>query len=66
MGLDFFSIESDESLYDANIKDLLSRRILILNEGIDDNILDSYITHIIRWNIEDVNIPVEKEKRLLL
>lgn len=55
---------SDENndLYNATLKDSLNRRILILNEEVTDDLVESVIYQILRWNMEDISIPNENRK----
>ena len=56
--------ENEDTIYNATLKDAIEKRILILNQEIDDDIIENYIYQIIRWNIEDKDIPVEKRKSI--
>lgn len=44
------------------IQEYLDKRVLILNQGIDDEIIEKYILRILSWNLEDMDIPKEKRK----
>lgn len=57
---------SDMSLYETTIRGMLEKRILIINDEISDNVIENYVAHIIRWNMEDVNIPKEKRKKITI
>lgn len=58
--------EEGSSIYNATIKDALNKRILIINQEIDDDIIENYIYQIIRWNIEDQHLPVENRTKIKL
>lgn len=51
---------------DEIVRENLQNRILILNDGIEDYILEEYILYILKWNKEDKHIPVEDRKKIKL
>lgn len=53
------ALSLSDSLYEDEIKDLLSKRILVLNKEIDADILEDYVVRILEWNREDLNLPEE-------
>ena len=55
-----------DDLYSAQIKEHLEQRKIILNAIIDDDTMESVVLHILRWNMEDKDIPVEKRKPIWL
>ena len=57
---------NNSNLYEDTIKHFLENRILILNQEIDDSLIEEIIMHIINWNIEDIGLPVEKRRRIIL
>lgn len=59
-------VNDDDSLYSSVIKNGLENRILIINEEISDSLLENIIYHILRWNIEDKNLPVDKRTPIKL
>jgi ATP-dependent Clp protease protease subunit len=56
----------DNELYIEIIKDNLENRVLVLNEDINESLLENYILHILKWNREDRDIPVEKRKTITI
>lgn len=61
--MDFELINSPafgDTLYDTIIKEWLNNRTLIINQEINDDVLEMYVMQILKWNQEDINIPVEK------
>lgn len=52
----------NDDLYTEIIKDGLDRRILVINEDINESLLENYILHILKWNREDMNLPVENRQ----
>ena len=56
----------DNDLYMEIIKDNLENRVLVLNEDINESLLENYILHILKWNREDRDIPVEKRKTITI
>ena len=51
-----------EDTFDDLIDSFLDRRIIVLNNDIDDRLIEQLIMFIMRWNQEDVNLPVESRK----
>jgi len=51
---------SSDSIYDATVKECLDKRILIINDEINDDVIEAYIVQILKWNGEDKDIPEEK------
>lgn len=49
-----------DSIYDQIVKEYLENRILILNQEVNDDIIELYIAQILKWNIEDKDIAVDK------
>lgn len=54
------------SIYEEMIREYLDDRCLIFNDEVGDNVIDDYIIHIIKWNKEDKNLPVESRKPIKL
>lgn len=53
---------STMNIYEELYREYLENRILVLNADIDDNIIDDYVLYILKWNKEDIDIPIEKRK----
>ena len=53
-----------DDLFTEIIKENLDNRILVFNQEVDDDALESYILRILKWNREDIDIPVEKRKKI--
>lgn len=55
--------QSDD-LYEEIIKENLEKRILVLNDEINETVLENYILYILKWNREDkeAGIPVTSRK----
>lgn len=51
-----------DARYEQIMTDCLNDRMLILNNEIDSDILETYIVQIIRWNKEDKDLPCDKRK----
>lgn len=58
------SADGGTSLYEETIRSFLDKRILIFNSEVNDDVLENYILHILKWNKEDENIPVEKRNKI--
>lgn len=56
----------NDSIYEETIKEFLEDRKIILNQDIDGSVLEDVILHIIKWNKEDKDIPVDKRKKIFL
>lgn len=50
------------SIYDETVKEWLENRVLIINQDISDDILESYIMHILKWNAEDKHKDADARK----
>lgn len=48
--------------YDDILDDFYEKRVVVLNDEIEKNILEKVSLYIIKWNREDKYIPVEKRK----
>lgn len=53
---------NNDDLYTEIIKENLENRILIFNEEVNDCVVENYILHILKWNREDRDLPVDKRK----
>lgn len=58
--------ESQISTYEELLREYLDDRILVFNDEVDDNVVENYIMYILKWNKEDIDIPVEKRKKIRL
>jgi len=56
--------ETNESAWDKLYKEYLNNRILVLNAEINDDVIEDYVMYILKWNREDLHIPVEKRKKI--
>lgn len=54
----------NDDLQTELIKQYLEKRILIFNDEVNDYVIENYILHILNWNNEDKDIPVEKRKKI--
>lgn len=57
---------TNDDLYTEIIKENLERRILVLNDEINEAVVENYILYILKWNREDKDIPVEKRQAIIL
>lgn len=55
-----------DDLRDEVIKDFYDDRVLVINGDISDYLLEDIILHILRFNVEDRDVPPEKRKRCLI
>lgn len=51
-----------DEFFSQQKKECLENRILVFNQEVDDNALEDIVLYILKWNMEDKNIPVEKRK----
>lgn len=56
----------NDETFDALRKDYFDNRILVMNQGIDECVIEDFILFILKWNKEDKDIPVEKRKPIKL
>lgn len=56
----------NNDLYMEVIKENLENRVLVFNEEVTDAIIENFTLHILKWNMEDRNIPVEHRKKIRL
>lgn len=54
------------STYEELYREYLDDRTLVLNDEINENIIEDYIMYIIKWNKEDMDLPVDKRKPIKL
>lgn len=59
-------LDNGDDLYTEVIKENLENRILIFNDEVNDCVIENYILHILKWNKEDIDIPVEKRKDIVI
>lgn len=50
----------NDDIYTEIIKENLENRILVFNDDVNDCVVENYILHILKWNREDRDLPVEK------
>ena len=56
--------ETNESAWDKLYKEYLHNRMLVLNAEINDDVIEDYIMYILKWNKEDLHIPVKDRKKI--
>ena len=56
----------NDDLYMEVIKENLENRILIFNDEVNDCVIENYILHILKWNREDRDLPIEKRKDIII
>ncbi len=56
----------NNDLYTEIIKENLDNRTLVFNDEVNESVIENYILHILRWNREDQNIPVEHRQKIKL
>jgi ATP-dependent Clp protease protease subunit len=61
-----FKIMEDDDIYSTIIKEHLNDRKLIINQDIDDDLLEQICLMILKWNMEDTDIPADKRKKIYI
>lgn len=56
----------NDDLYTEIIKSNLEDRILVFNDEVNDSVIENYILYILKWNKEDINLPVENRQAIRL
>lgn len=52
------------SIYEETYREFLNDRVIILTGEVGDNVIDDCILYILKWNKEDIDIPVDKRKKI--
>ena len=60
------ALEEKDDIYDRILKENINDRKIVINCDINDDLLENLILYILLWNKQDMNIPVEKRKRIFL
>ena len=65
---DFVSaiMDTQNPAWDELYKEYLDDRILVLNSEINDNIIEDCVMYILKWNKDDLVVPIEKRKKIRL
>lgn len=58
--------DSQNTAWDELYREYIDNRILVLNSEINDNIIEDYAMYILKWNKDDLKIPVEKRSKIRL
>ncbi len=66
LNLEKAKVSINASYYDKFDIEELEQRRLYLNSGIDEDVLDTIVFHIMRFNREDKHVPVEERKPIIL
>lgn len=56
----------NNEIYEETIKLYLDDRKIIFNQDVDTGVLEDVILHILKWNKEDENLPVENRKKIFI
>lgn len=57
---------TNDDLFTEIIKENLEKRILVFNDEVDASVVENYVLHILKWNNEDRDIPVDKRKPIII
>ena len=50
------------STYEELYREYLDDRTLVLNDEINENVIEDFVLYILKWNKEDLNLPVDARK----
>lgn len=56
----------DDTLYNEIVRDNLEHRTLIFNEDVNNDLIENYILHILKWNREDKDIDPSKRRKITI
>ena len=56
----------NDDLYVNAIKEYYDNRVIVLNSGISDDVLDDVILHILLWNKDDRDVPIQKRRPIFI
>lgn len=56
----------EDDIYSEIVKRNLNERHIIINRNIDDDLLETVVLMILRWNAEDKDLPVAKRKKIII
>lgn len=60
--LGFVDPNKDDKIFQKLKENFNTSRMLVFNDDVSDDLVESYVCPIIQWNREDEDIPVEKRK----
>ena len=60
------ALASTNDLYTELMRENLEKRILVFNDGVDENVVENYILYILKWNTEDKDLPIEKRQPITI
>ena len=53
---------NQNSAFDELYREYLDNRMLVLNDEINECVIEDYVMYILKWNREDMDLPVEKRR----
>lgn len=57
-------VGSQASAYEELYREYLEDRILVFNDEVNDNMVEDIVLYILKWNKEDIGLPVECRKKI--
>lgn len=60
------ALTGTNDLYTELMRENLDKRILVFNDGVDENVVENYILYILKWNAEDKDLPIEKRQPITI
>lgn len=60
------STSTSEDFYGEIIRENLNNRIIVFNNAIDEDVMEDCVLRILKWNREDVNLPVENRQKIII
>lgn len=57
-------IGNQSSAYEEMYREYLEDRVLVFNDEVNDNMVEDIVLYILKWNKEDIGLPVECRKKI--
>lgn len=64
--MELLALTGTNDLYTELMRENLDKRILVFNDGVDENVVENYILYILKWNAEDKDLPIEKRQPITI
>lgn len=52
------------SVYEELYREYLEDRVLVFNDEVNDNMVEDIVLYILKWNKEDIGLPIECRKKI--
>lgn len=64
--MELFELTEDDDIFNTVIKENLNERRIILNDSVSDDVIENIIMMIIKWNLDDKDLPIKKRKKIIV